>query len=107
MLPLDAFYRFPLAEEMAMPGDHAKPPEPLPELHRIVVRNGTRELLVSAITRELAIAILPAWLLFRRWFAVKGETPHEVRIGAHATLPDAGGDGAPAEAKETLDLHSA
>jgi maltose alpha-D-glucosyltransferase/alpha-amylase len=106
-LPPYAFYWFVLAEEMAMPGWHVKAPEPLPELRTIVVRNDATELLNPAVRRELEREILPAWLPLRRWFAAKGETPREIRIAAHATLPHTGGYVALAEAEAMLGTHQA
>jgi maltose alpha-D-glucosyltransferase/alpha-amylase len=106
-LPPYGFYWFLLAEQMAMPRWHVAAPEPLPELRTIVVRNDATELLNPTVRRELEREILPAWLPLRRWFAAKGETPREIRIVAHATLPHTGRYVALAEVEATLDSHQA
>ncbi len=88
-LPPYGFYWFLLADEEAgWPSLHTPAPEPMPEYQTIVLRNRLADALQagrSILERE----ILPAYLAKRRWFAMKDQALHAVRLASLIPLPNA------------------
>jgi maltose alpha-D-glucosyltransferase / alpha-amylase len=88
-LPPYGFYWFLLAtEEAGWPTAHTPAPEPMPEYQTIVLRNRLADALPSA-RAALEREILPAYLAKRRWFAMKDQALHAVRIASLVPLPSA------------------
>ena len=86
-LPPYGFYWFLLASETRMPDWHAPPPEPLPELSTLVLRQGVMEILEEPRRAILEKEALPAYLPKRRWYAAKNEKLRSVRIVQATPLP--------------------
>jgi maltose alpha-D-glucosyltransferase/alpha-amylase len=83
------FYWFLLADEQAgWPSTHTPEPEAMPEYQTIVVRHRLEDALLAART-SLERDILPAYLLMRRWFAMKDQALRTVRLTSLAALPHA------------------
>ena len=72
-LPPYGFYWFQLAAATQMPSWHVQPPESLPELRTLVVKQRLEELLEKTSARLLKQELLPAYLAKRRWFAGKDQ----------------------------------
>jgi maltose alpha-D-glucosyltransferase/alpha-amylase len=86
-LPPFGFYWFILATEAALPPWHIRPPEPLPELNTLVLRNGLMDVLEPPARKVLETEALPAYLLRRRWFASKDAAMKSVRLARADAIP--------------------
>jgi maltose alpha-D-glucosyltransferase/alpha-amylase len=72
-LPPHAFYWFSLERETATPSWRVAPPEPLPELMTLVLRQGIGELSEPEPRRMIEQEVLTPYLARRRWFAAKDQ----------------------------------
>jgi maltose alpha-D-glucosyltransferase/alpha-amylase len=88
-LPPYGFYWFLLAPQARLPDWHSAPPEPLPDLSTLVLRQGVMEILEEPRRAMLEKEALPAYLPKRRWYAAKNEKLRSVRIVQATTLPAA------------------
>ena len=85
--PPYGFYWFLLADEEAgWPTTHTPAPEPMPEYQTIVSRTRLYDALETS-RAVLEREVLPAYLAKRRWFAMKDQTLHAVRLVSLVPLP--------------------
>ncbi len=77
-LPPYGFYWFYLAEQSQMPSWHTEPPEQMPEMATLVIKDQLGEVLDSRLRAVLERETLPTYLSKRRWFA--GQHPAAVNI---------------------------
>ncbi len=70
-LPPYGFYWFVLAQDAQVPSWHAQTPEPMPDYTTFVLRGGPDEMITPQSRREFETAILPPYLMKRRWFAAR------------------------------------
>jgi maltose alpha-D-glucosyltransferase / alpha-amylase len=88
-LPPYGFYWFQLKEANGMsPSWRDEPPEQLPDLQTLVVRDSLRELLGEHHSRIILHDLLPGYLQLRRWFASKNEKIADVSIAYAAQVPN-------------------
>src|SRR5690606_4989116 len=80
---------FILLPESRLMERHASPPEPLPELSTLVLRQGVMEILEDPRRSILEKEALPAYLPKRRWYAAKNEKLRSTRIVQATLLPAA------------------
>ncbi|MES2818202.1 MAG: maltose alpha-D-glucosyltransferase [Pseudomonadota bacterium] len=85
-LPPYGFYWFQLAAASQMPSWHVEPPESLPDLPTLVVKERLDELLQGAPGQVLKQDLLPAYLAKRRWFAGKDKSIDQVEFRYAQTL---------------------
>lgn len=85
-LPPFGFYWFILSEADGWPSYHTPTPEPMPEYQTIVMRQALPEA-CQAARSVLETEVLPAYLLKRRWFAMKDEKLRSARIALLARVP--------------------
>ena len=82
------FYWFLLADEEAgWPSTHTPAPEPMPEYQTIVVRHRLNDA-VRAACPLIERDVLPAYLIKRRWFAMKDHVLQAVRVASLVALRD-------------------
>ena len=74
------FYWFVLAPENQMPSWHVEPAQSMPDFTTLVLKKRMEELLDEPCRTSLEQAVLPTWLLKRRWFAGKDTAIDSVRI---------------------------
>jgi len=86
-LPPYGFYWFILATEAALPHWHIRPPEALPELMTLVIRNGVKDVLLPASRKLIEKDALPPYLMRRRWFASKDQEMKSARLVRADKLP--------------------
>jgi maltose alpha-D-glucosyltransferase / alpha-amylase len=86
-LPPYGFYWFILAPDAALPHWHIRPPEPLPELATLVIRNGLNDVLLPAARKLIETDALPPYLMRRRWFASKDQKLQSARLLRTDKLP--------------------
>ncbi|PWC36533.1 maltose alpha-D-glucosyltransferase [Azospirillum sp. TSO35-2] len=91
-LPAYGFYWFALTAEAELPTWHEAPPEPMPDLLTIVMRDGWKSLTTGKAADELGRDILQHYLPAQRWFSAKDRriTHSHVTMAAHLDGP---GDG--------------
>jgi maltose alpha-D-glucosyltransferase/alpha-amylase len=80
------FYWFLLSDADDWPSLHTPAPEPMPEYQTIVMRHALPEAVTAAravIERE----VLPQYLAKRRWFAMKDQTLHSIRMALLTRVP--------------------
>ncbi|HVT36702.1 MAG TPA: maltose alpha-D-glucosyltransferase, partial [Nevskiaceae bacterium] len=87
-LPPYGFYWFMLAAQAHMPSWYVAPPEPLPELATLVVRNSIDEVAKKPLKQIIENDLLPSYLLRRRWFAAKNEKIERACIAQATLLPE-------------------
>lgn len=87
-LPPFGFYWFLLAAEARMPSWHTPAPEPLPDLHTLVLRKDVSEVVEQPARGLLEREALPSYLPKRRWFGGKNENLLGTRIAEAIVLPD-------------------
>jgi len=86
------FHWFVLEEEAQAPRwADAAPPAALPELVTLVLRSGWADVAQGRMGDQLAVDVLPQWLMNQRWFGAKDAGVARARIADWADLP--GGDG--------------
>ncbi|MDE8346425.1 MAG: maltose alpha-D-glucosyltransferase [Acidocella sp.] len=86
-LPPYGFYWFILAAEAALPPWHIRPPEPLPELATLVVREGLQDILTPVSRKIIEEDALPGYLMRRRWFASKDQIMNATRLVRTDRIP--------------------
>jgi maltose alpha-D-glucosyltransferase / alpha-amylase len=86
-LPPYGFYWFILAKQGDSPAWHTPAPEPMPEYHTLVLREGLEHALLTSERRVLEDNVIPTYLAKRRWFAVKNEPIKAARFASLAKLP--------------------
>ncbi len=87
-LPPYGFYWFQLKEaDGASPAWRDEPPEQLPDLQTLVVRDSLRELLGERHSITILRDLLPGYLQLRRWFGSKNEKISDVSIAYAAQVP--------------------
>jgi len=79
-LPPYGYYWFQLAPAAQMPSWHVEPPQSLPDLQTLVIKQGLEELLEKPSLRILKQELLPAYLAKRRWFAGKDQPIEGIEI---------------------------
>jgi maltose alpha-D-glucosyltransferase/alpha-amylase len=87
-LPPYGFHWFLLAAEARLPSWHTPAPEPLPDLHTLVLRKDVSEILEQPVRGLLEREVLPNYLPKRRWFGAKNEKLLGTRIAEAVVLPD-------------------
>jgi len=87
--PPYGFYWFLLAPESRMPAWHAVPPDPLPDLITLVLRQKVEEIVTGSSGHLLERDVLPQYLPKRRWFGAKTARIEAVHIDAYTVLPSA------------------
>jgi len=85
-LPPYGFYWFVLAQDAQVPSWHAQTPEPMPDYTTFVLRGGPDEMITPQSRREFETAILPPYLLKRRWFAAKDRALDETKVAFTARI---------------------
>ncbi|HYH17868.1 MAG TPA: maltose alpha-D-glucosyltransferase [Azospirillum sp.] len=92
-LPAYGFYWFALAAEADVPRWHESPPEPMPDLLTVVMRDGWHSVLSGRPLRELEEDVLGAFLPKQRWFAAKDQRIGTAQVTMAAEMPVSGTDG--------------
>jgi maltose alpha-D-glucosyltransferase/alpha-amylase len=85
-LPPYGFYWFVLAQDAQVPSWHAQTPEPMPDYTTFVLRGGPDEMITPQSRREFETAILPPYLMKRRWFAAKDRALDETKVAFTARI---------------------
>jgi len=86
--PPYGFHWFLLAAEARLPSWHTPAPEPLPDLHTLVLRRDVSEILEQPARGLLEREVLPNYLPKRRWFGGKNEKLLGTRIAEAIVLPE-------------------
>ncbi|HEY0838241.1 MAG TPA: maltose alpha-D-glucosyltransferase [Azospirillum sp.] len=90
-LPAYGFYWFALAAEADVPRWHESPPEPIPDLLTVVMRDGWKSVLSGRPLQELEEDVLGAFLPKQRWFAAKDQRIGSAQVTMAAEMPAGGG----------------
>lgn len=85
-LPPYGFYWFVLAQDAQVPSWHAQTPEPMPDYTTFVLRGGPDEMITPQLRREFETAILPPYLIKRRWFAAKDQAVTDASVAFTARI---------------------
>ncbi|MEO3432178.1 maltose alpha-D-glucosyltransferase [Inquilinus sp. CAU 1745] len=91
-LPAYGFYWFVLTEEAQLPSWHESIPEPMPDFHTLVLKEGWAGLIAGRAAEEFGREILPEFLAHQRWFGAKGEKIVSARVVDAVPLPSRSGD---------------
>lgn len=78
-LPPYGFYWFYLTEHTRMPSWHVEPPQPMPDMETLVVKQRLSEILEPRSCTVLENDTLPVYLSQRRWFAGERQEPVQIR----------------------------
>ncbi|MBF5094860.1 maltose alpha-D-glucosyltransferase [Azospirillum sp. INR13] len=89
-LPAYGFYWFALTAEAELPTWHETPPEPVPDLLTVVVRDGWHSLTSGKAADELGRDVLQAFLPKQRWFSAKDRRITRSHVTMAAQLPGPG-----------------